>query len=115
MAGGNTLSRRAKRLIPREEEELATVERFTAADRAKLNSIGFGGGPPGPSGPVGPQGCPGPPGPPGVGATIDVKEEGVLVATAVSTLDFSGHVVVTPDSTDEADIEVPLDIDGGTF
>ena len=115
MPSGNTLSRRAKRLIPREEEELTTVERFTAADRAKLNSIGFGGGPPGPTGPSGPEGCPGPEGPAGSGSTINVKEDGVLVATSVGTLDFSGHVIVSPDSTDEADIEIPNLIDGGIF
>lgn len=114
MPSGNTLSRRAKRLIPREEEELTTVERFTAADRAKLNSIPFGGGPPGVPGPVGPAGCPGPPGPAG-DASLDIKEEGVLVATDVSVIDFIGHVSVSPDSTDEVDVEIPLEIDGGTF
>lgn len=112
MPSGNTSSRRAKRLIPREEDQTPTTERFTASDRAKLNSLPFGGSPSGPPGPPGPLGCPGSPGSPG---TLTIKEEDVIVASGVDTLDFLGHVDVFSDSTGEVDIEVPLDIDGGTF
>ena len=80
-----------KRLAPRERG--TEPDNFTAADRAKLNSIEFGAN---------------------VGGFPTIEQDNVNVSTSEEVFNFSGHVEVT-DQGFQTDIVIPLDIDGGTF
>jgi hypothetical protein len=90
---GTVSTRRAKRLSPVEDEESG----FTAAQIAKLNSVEWGAT-------AG-----------GGGAAIDVEEDNSLVVSGAETLNFTGHVNVTPAGGNQADVEIIEDIDGGVF
>lgn len=83
----------AKRLIPRTKRRDEGT--FTAADRAKLNSIEFGANLFG-------------------GGFPDLEEDNVPVSTSEGVFNFSGHVELT-DQGFQTDIVIPLDLDGGLF
>lgn len=77
----------AQRLLPRERPR---VGEFSAADKAKLNSIEFGAN----------------------NSLPDIEENNIIVTAQSDVLNFKGFVNVT-DTGFQTDIEVPEDLDGG--
>ena len=84
------VTRRSKRILPRERHDAVT---FTSADKAKLDSIPFGGL---------------------AGGGLDIDEENTPVSANETTVNFTGHVNVT-DEGSQTTIDIPEDIDGGVF